>query len=1304
MSDIKWTDSQWEAITKRNTGIVVSAAAGSGKTTVMIERLSQLLLDENNKIPAENLLAVTFTNKAASQMREKLNKAIDQELAKCLSSDQERDSERCQWLLEQKNNLQFAKVSTINSFCLEFVKDNISSFEFQSGLKILDEATEKMLFDKALDKALEELCDNSPESYLLLRRSFGDIGNKLTDIIREMYKFLRTIPFRNEWIEQAKSAYKNEDIVYSLIEKTKTELGEKIEEIRDSIPQLEAMIDKLSPNPLLKTFVTSLTKADELINDIYSSLCSCYKTYDVDGILSLRDLVGTKPRLVLNKGLEAMDPMELSVLQDMCRQAADIVGSIYSIIKGFSEMGIMSHDRITKNLDDVLEVFDILLELINSTERIMYSAKIERNAVDFSDVEMMTKDLLVEMKDGVAVRTQLCEDIRKSEIYKLIMIDEFQDVNNLQELIFRALSDINDLDHLGRNVFVVGDIKQAIYRFRQTNPELFKKSVDDANKGFDDLYPINLQENFRSREGIIDFANFIFKNIMYEKIGGVDYDDTQKLSFGAKYYPEMSGEKSNCVELLLCDVNSVPPEVQTDQELYLIARKIKSILKEDSGYLVTDSKTKKLRHCRPSDICILMQTNLGVTKMSKALNEVGLQAFSQDTEGYLKSAEITLAVSILRVIDNPLNDIAMTSMLMSPILAFTATDMLKIQKERTRTDTGAVNGIYTILSQAHLSYTNKKTEEFEYRRVFDDEPELQKKCFDVYTMIENFIYRAMSTNLERLIRYIFDSTELLAVTSLYLDSQKKRANLLLFLQYARDYEQSGYEGVSGFIRFLDSVYNNDKAFKQAGKITSSSDSINVMTFHASKGLEFPYVFLCGLINKGRSRKEGIYMHYKVSDDPDDYNCFAFEISDAMHFMDKTNIFYTEMNEKSVLEDRSEKLRLLYVGCTRAMEKLFVSLAPNCSGNSNIHKGYGNMMDVIKAADEAMKAGTMPQLVAQYDNMLYWFLCGLSNARLGSEFCHWLAESPDEDDEEAMCRADEMEEILCDSKKPALNADVVILRDEEEVEKQAESKTSKLPVPAVIDRLTDLFNKENNVNSDEINAAMLPSKLSVTEIVRQEHEQEAIKNSTDKEDSGENISFNPDFFPSLPKLDDNDSKLTPAEKGTFTHKFMELASYPNAEISVRSELDRLVERGFFSAVEASGVYVDRLEAFFRSDFYKRMKNSEELLREKSFLVSMKDIDIPDKYRSVTGEDGMIQGIADCVFKEPDGYVIVDYKTDNFRSAQDMDKYSTQLAFYKAALELVLGSEQPDGTIIKANVKSCYIYSFKLGMGKEYHYGS
>lgn len=1309
MSEIKWTKSQEKAISHRDNGVVVSAAAGSGKTAVLIERLTQMLLDEKKKIPAENLLAVTFTNDAAAQMREKLNDAIDNEITKCFNDSSKADSPRAKWLLEQKSNLQFAVISTINAFCLSFVKDNISEFEFQSGLRILDETTEKMYYEKARDIALGELCENDEASYAVLRNAFDQSGD-FESILEDLYDFLRKLPFREVWIKQARAAYADEANVECAINAYNDTITSSFDEIESKLGAYNLVLGKVKEHKKANKYIDSLTKKYSDLCDLLGDIKKAYASADLKKYLECNfSKRSFKKPSISDAVLNSVGPEERLILTDLSIQADALFYDIKDLFAKLTENGFLSEKQIRDNLSDIARVFDVLIRVTESIEYHCKEMKLESNSVDFADVELMTKQLLVEYRDGRIVRTPLCENIRKNKTYRIITIDEFQDVNNLQELIFRALSDGDDLRYMGSNVFVVGDIKQAIYRFRLTNPYLFKKTVSDAQSNKGGLELIDLQENFRSRNGVIDFANFLFSNIMSEQMGGVDYDDKQKLRFGAEYYPELGDSDNKCsIEVILTNEHDEFRSDDYSEENLIIAKKIKEILDPSSDYTVMDKKTKQMRHCRPSDICILTQTNDELRKMSKALESVGLKAFSQDVEGYLKANEIILALNFLRVIDNPMNDIAITAVLMSPVFTFSADDMLRLHIERSKKNPSYPGSIYSVLSNAHLSFINKQTEDITYTRVFDDDNVLQEKCSKAFEMLDNFMYRAMSTDLERLIKYIFDATDLISLTSIYRNSDKKRANLLLFMQYAKAYEQSGSDGVTGFLRFIDSVYKNDKAFKQAAKITSSGECINIQTFHKSKGLEYPYVFLCELDNPffRKNTDSHIVMHYKTTDDPDDINSVAFEIADEKRKLTCTNPYYDNMKDRNKLEEKSEKMRLLYVGCTRAKEKLFISVSPDHSGNTYVRNARKAVAKTVNGLYLDHSKQNVQNVISGCKCMLEWIMCGLSFARCPSYIADWLVpEEPptakNTDIKNADILRDRMRELFSDPSKPDIGIKFEV-RELEDLSADAQVSQSirAMPDPVLAEKLRLVYRNDSE-HKEEIQAkAMLPSKLTVTEIVRNENEKLAVEN--EKEKGKKAISIDPDFFPSLPKLDDASGRFTPAERGTFTHKFMELADYSKACVSVSDELQRLVDSGYFTEKEAKGVYADRLSAFFKSDFYKRMQSAEELMREKQFMVAMRDITVDEQYKGVTGSDGIIQGIADCVFKEPDGYVIVDYKTDNFQSESDMDKYGTQLAFYKAALELVLGSEDPDGTIKKAVIKSCYIYSFKLGIGKEFRF--
>lgn len=421
------------------------------------------------------------------------------------------------------------------------------------------------------------------------------------------------------------------------------------------------------------------------------------------------------------------------------------------------------------------------------------------------------------------------------------------------------------------------------------------------------------------------------------------------------------------------------------------------------------------------------------------------------------------------------------------------------------------------------------------------DPVLQTKCAEAYRLVETLRYNAMSMSLERLVRRIFDVTDLMAITSLYLDSDRKRANLRLLLEYASSYEQNGKDGVTGFLRFIDSVSDNDKAFKNAVSVTSGADSVNVKTYHSSKGLEYPYVFLCCLDSNMLPEKQyepKIMTHGELG--------YAFDFQDKRLNVKRENLYGRYLKNICDQEQKSEKMRLFYVGCTRAKEKLTLVLAFRKQNSS----GYEKMREDLKNAvrDISGYERIPPEIIAAQPSVLYWVVMALAKHPDREPLENWLGMDL------SFITADRSGENVPIEYKTApyspCGEDTAV--NEEQSYPAADLNT----VMRLRQKYAFEYNRERS---------RLPAKLTVTEIVQAEKEKML----------GEK---NPEFFPNLPRLNDELDKLTAAEKGTFTHKFMQLADYGRAQKSVREELNRLVEQGFFTPKEAQGVYVDRLESF------------------------------------------------------------------------------------------------------------------------------
>ncbi|MBR1749520.1 MAG: UvrD-helicase domain-containing protein [Ruminococcus sp.] len=1235
MMTVDWTDEQQRAISAKGKGIVVPAAAGSGKTAVLIERVVNILADEKTGITPDSLLAVTFTTDATANMKRKLSQEFEKRI-ECCPDDE--------WLRKQQSLLAGAKIRTINAFCLDFVKENFSRLPIRDDVSIIDSNEQSALFDMSIDEALEEFYESSPELMKKLTDHLcGERDTDLSDHIKELNRVLDSIPFREYWlrdvIEDLKSgkAYQNAvDTLFSYADNEKDKLVKNIEFCR-------RVINEFSFAPKIKKLAEdNLLILDDLVTKINKR--------DMQGIYRLA--TDEKPSFgrltsALEKQLEPYSDNQL--LTSLFARFKDERERYMSTAKALIKELSYECDKQMEMVSFSGELFEGIAELTMRAREIFEDKKLDKNAVSFADVEDMTVRLLLEYDGKHYKRTDLCEDIVKNGQYKIIMIDEFQDVNDLQELIFKALSDTNDLEVMGKNVFIVGDVKQAIYGFRQTNPELLLKTLYQAGleENSEKLEIIRLSKNFRSRDNVIDFVNDTFKTLMSPTVGDVDYNDSEMLSLGAKY-PQ--AEHKTDVLYFTCS-DTADDEDETDdakktydeygEEHIAVANYISDMIKK--GVPVTDNGT--LRPCRASDFCVLVRKNAPQVRFAKALEAVGISSFYDIVGGYMNAREILVMMNLLRIIDSPRNDIAMLSVMLSPIFGFDANEVTEVRLLCKEDESGTVRKLYQVMLA--ISKDKNEQHEKETERISVDNKQLEKKCRNAVALIKKLRYFAASMPLEALVNKIYDETDLYSVAAAYENSRQMRANLRMLIEIAAAYDKTGGSGgLAGFIRYFERIAASGKDFDQAMVSTSDSDGVIIQTMHSSKGLEYPFVILADTgyefsrtdIKKRFlcDRKFGVAVKY--------HNVYDLSLS--------SNINYNAVRKQIWNKQLSEEMRLLYVALTRAKERLCIVFPINESGRTDLYKRFSELSKDIETL-----GGVTDSIVKDCKSYLQWLYLTLCGYKEFSPVTELIS-----------VKTGQNMKQLCHEHRSSID---LIKGDTKERGKGPFEYKTAAPDDKLVDTLANGFLYEDGSKLSKV-----ISKLSVTEIVRNEQE----KKYKDK---------NPEFYPQLPRLDEEIGKLTHAERGTYTHLFMELADYERAEISVKDELARLVSGRHFTEKEAEGVYIGALEMFFASSFYKRMKASKNIMREKRFLTSIDELSLGAEFDEFKNTDAMVQGIADSIFEEDDGYVIVDYKTDRFGSEEDMDKYKTQLLIYKAAFDLILDKK----------VKSCYIYSFWLGMGRE-----
>ncbi len=1180
-----WTDEQLEAINASGTPVIVSAAAGSGKTAVLVERTIRLLCDKSLDIPADRLLAVTFTNDAASQMSQKLSQAIDERAE--LESENE-------WIQRQQALLRLAEITTINSFCFNLVKDNLSGTDFQSGIRILEENEAAMLTDRALTAVLErEYAERPKETEELISLFCRENDSSLRKMILQLYRFLRSLPFAEVWTDNVLRSLQDGSAKREVFEELDSRANETVMLIQNGIARLSQIAESLEYHSAAKAVLLENCKLAQKIIDRISAADRA----DVSELAS-----GIEWKALRVRQTKAEKECCSQLEDGMYESAKNCYAHLKGLFEELSQIYIYSEEDTDADAKKTAFYFSEFVRLCNLLDAETHRLKSERNAVDFADTELMSVRLLARCgSDGKIVRTPLAEEIVRSRRYKVILIDEFQDVNNLQEVIFKAISDSDNTDEIGSNVFAVGDVKQAIYRFRLANPQIFMRTRAQGKSADSPVREILLRRNFRSRGGVLKFCNYVFGALMSKRVGETDYTDEEALIQGAEFE---SADSPTEIIVINSDVAD-----DSGLEFTAIARRIRRLL--DAKTPVRDEGGT--RPCKPSDFCVLSRNNIAGPEISDIFAAEGLKILSSDTSGYLKSREISLLLNLLALISNPMQDIPLASVMLSPIFGFSDDDVATLRLF-SRSDK-----LYKVMLAVSVGE-------------YDADESLRNKCADAVSMLKKLGIYASGLTLTRLIRKIYDITDIFAAASAYEDGAQKCANLYLLLEYARSYEQSSPDGIAGFLRYIDYISGSGGDFEQALTVTEPENSVVIKTIHRSKGLEYPFVFLCQTGRKfNQNDLKGLL---QLNTEKGAGLCFL----DYSTLTKRPNALWEHIRRVNGNELLSEELRLLYVALTRARERLFILLDLNERA-------------VKRAAEFSFEIDghLVPPAVTQKASCAAdWLLAALMKHPDFTALRSRLDAGIYTDDASIL---------------PEISVTPMPLSSETNIEPSVDAE-----VEADIE-LSEFLKKSFALNTDD-RLTRNEAKLTVTEVVKED----ALS-----------------FFPQVPSLGESIDEISAARRGTITHRFMQFCDFLLASRDIEKEISRLTMKSIFTAQEAAVIDRRAVKRFFESGVYERLSRSKNVLREKRFIVRFSDIDVDESLREIyNGTEGMLQGIADCLFEEDDGYVLVDYKTDRVeRAAELVTKYSGQLELYKAAFDVLL--DKP--------VKSSFIYSFRLGEGIE-----
>ena len=866
----KWTPEQEAAILARGASVVVSAAAGSGKTSVLVERLIRLL--EDPAYPAEKMVVVTFTNDAAGEVRARLNRALSQKIL----ADPDNT-----WLRQQQIMLQSASISTIHSFCLRLLREHFAQLDLSANFRIMEQSEADELRMQAAADVMEQLsadaasdADTANQQRLLYDAFCGQDDKPLERLLISLHQLTENEPFGETLLSECAEKYAAQD---GIKQEALAMIGGTLSEIIGCYPPAIDLAEQMNSEKSVETLRAEMQNLREIADILKTGECA------ESGRALQRSPFGTLNTLPRKKGEFESEKAAVKALRNYAKSLFEKLAKTWAVPLLFAEQDISRHAELLRLLSGLVQALDA-----RYTER-----KRERNGVTFNDAMKLALRLLAErLPDGTICRTPLAEQL--SEQYVCIMIDEFQDADNTQDLIFRMLSRGGSAEHSGSNLFVVGDSKQCIYRFRNANPENFYRAMREGaeyvSPALTENTCIRLNKNFRSAEEVVTVINHVFAQLMSEQVGEIDYDDTQALVQGASYFAHR-----RTAEIMLLPQTGE----ETHTEPAVIAERIRRHLTHGTPVRGADGEP---RPCEPRDFLILMRYKTKMPVYAAALEAAGIRAAGAERENYLQSPEILLLIDLLRAIDNPLPEVPVASAMLSPLFGFTVDELLQVR-------------IYAPRTKLFPAMLKIRADE----NMAETAPVLTEKCRVLTEFLDAMRNFAAMDTPEQLIRRIYRQTDFLGMMQMSAGGAQKKANLRALTTYARNFEENRGGGLSAFLRYLDAILDRGEDLT-AGSIPAGTENVvQLKSVHASKGLEAPFVILADTDHSFSSKDASDIVQYHGK------TGIGFQLRDPETISKGRSLPWTLIYQKNRKETVSEELRLLYVALTRAREYLILPL-------------------------------------------------------------------------------------------------------------------------------------------------------------------------------------------------------------------------------------------------------------------------------------------------------------------------------------------------------------------------------------------
>ena len=1218
---VTWTQEQQKVIDLRNRNILVSAAAGSGKTAVLVERIITMLTKDEPPVDVDRLLIVTFTEAAAAEMKERIRLAIEKKLMEYPDNEH---------LKQQATLIHNAQITTIHSFCLSVIHDHFHAIDIDPGFRIGEEGELKLLRHDVLEEVLEEKYQEGSKRFLDFASGYstGRNDKKIEDLILKIYEFSRSYPDSEAWLDSCVKAYEIEDL--EAFEESNV-IKKILQDVQKNLEDAKALVEFAMQTALSidgpAAYEAALEKDLIVIEDLQSA-----RTYRQQS----EAFANVKwARLPVNK--------DTTVSEDKIAQVKKLREMVKGVVKNIAAQYFYeTPEAMIEDMNLCAPAMEELADLVRLFGSRFEEKKRSQNMIDFSDMEQYALRILTQKTEKGFVPSPVALEYQKQ--YQEIMIDEYQDSNLIQEAILTSVSTCRS----GRyNIFMVGDVKQSIYRFRLSKPELFLEKFYTYNIEESQTQRIDLHKNFRSRKEVLESVNAIFRQIMTEKLGGIVYDDQAALYPGAEY-PENENLNTE-IYLIDSDLDRVKERYQLEEneknaeellqiasekelEARAIAMRIRELLRTQK---VTDKATGELRNAKYSDIVILTRSVKGFADVfTEVLNREGIPTYAGTSEGYFQTQEIGVLLDYLRTLDNRRQDIPLTAVLTSPFCGLDAEELAKIKC------------FYPELPfyEAVVRYR----EDDEERKNEKDEV-IRTKISACLEQMDAFRRIVPFTPMHELLWKILEDTGYGDYVAAMPGGQQRKANLEMLIEKARAYESTSYKGLFHFVRYIEQLQKYDVDYGEASIEDEHADTVRVMTIHKSKGLEFPIVIVAGMGKRFNMQdaRSAVALHAGMG--------VGLDAIDLRLRTKSPSIVKKVIQKEEVLESLGEELRVLYVALTRAKEKLIIT-------------------GTLPRPEEKLEESWMLQRSNQKE---------LSFGELSHAGTYWDWILP--------------AVLGCGEDVPL---EVNILHFEDIVKEGLKEETKGVISRSLLEQWdTDrVYEPEMHTVMEEQFGFHYPYeksstrklKFTVTELKKRAYEI-AMDHSLEEEAQEELLYEEPEVTPLIPTFMQKEEGLTGAPRGTAYHRIMELLAFegpePDSIEAVAEWIDGMAASGKIEKEAAECVKAYDIFRFLETSSGKRMKKaakSQKLWKEQPFVLG---IDAKELYpEEEDGELILVQGIIDAYFEEEDGLVVLDYKTDRVRKAEELvEKYQEQLRYYAKALEQMTGKK----------VKEKIIYAFSLG---------